>query len=242
MADRTPQWPDRTIRVPPPSAGSWPDANHAWPAPADPWPDAGAWPDNSPASGYRQAGAAPGGPPPTSAAPGGAAPSGAGAIPRAYNRGVAQVGSPGAQPRSYQGHDETRGDTPIWRGAPDGLAGVPRPPMRYQLRQLRRGGEWTMIGGLFGFICWGIWAISVRAGDLTVPVLAFVLVVLIAAGVFALSRLLGKIILERGMGRTRRSAWPSHLITGLFLAASGVAYLKQTEWVVDAWGWLSNLG
>jgi hypothetical protein len=152
------------------------------------------------------------------------------------------VGSKGPTTREYPPHDDGHGGTQHWRGRPDALAGVPRPPLRYQLRQLRRGGEWTMIGGLFGFICWGIWAISVRSGDLSVPVLAFVLVLLIAVGVFALSRLLGKIILERAMGRTRYSAWPSHLITGLFLAASGVAYLKQTEWVVDAWTWLRNFG
>jgi hypothetical protein len=114
--------------------------------------------------------------------------------------------------------------------------------VRYQLRQLRRGGEWSWIGGLFAFVSWGIWTISVRGADLVVPVLAFVLVLLVALGVFALSRLLGRVVLERGLGRTRRSAWAAHLVTGLFLAGAGVAYLGQTEWIVEAWNWVRGLG
>jgi hypothetical protein len=29
-------------------------------------------------------------------------------------------------------------------------------------------------------------------------------------------------------------------VTGLFLAAVGVAFLRQTEWVVTAWNWVLN--
>lgn len=120
-------------------------------------------------------------------------------------------------------------------------ATAPRPPLRHQLRQLRRGWEWTGLGGLFAFVCWGIWAISERGEGFAVPVLAFVLVLLVAAGVFALSRLLGRMLLERWLGRARRSAWPSHLITGAFLAAVGVEYLRRTAWIVDAVVWLRGL-
>jgi hypothetical protein len=81
----------------------------------------------------------------------------------------------------------------------------------------------------------------VRGDDFVVPALAFVLVLLVAVGVFTLSRVLGMVILERGMGRVRRSAWGAHLATGLFLAAAGLAYLGQTEWVVNAWNWLRGL-
>jgi hypothetical protein len=59
--------------------------------------------------------------------------------------------------------------------------------------------------------------------------------------VFTLSRVLGRVVIERGLGRPRRSAWAAHLATGVFLAAAGVAYLGQTEWVVDAWNWVRGL-
>lgn len=154
-----------------------------------------------------------------------------------YHRGVAQVGAHGASPmETTQEYVES---TAEWSGTDQGQ---PRPPVRYRLRQLRRGGEWTWIGGLFAFICWGIWTVSVRGGDFVVPALAFVLVLLVAVGVFALSRLLGQVIIERALGRTRHSAWGAHLVTGVFLAAAGVAYLGQTAWVVDAWNWVRGLG
>lgn len=122
-----------------------------------------------------------------------------------------------------------------------GAAPAPRPPLRYQLRQLTRGWEWTGLGALFAFVCWGIWAISERGEGFAVPVLAFVLVLLVAAGVFTLSRLLGRMLLERWLRRARRSAWPSHLATGAFLVAVGVEYLRRTTWIVDAVAWLRGL-
>jgi hypothetical protein len=114
-----------------------------------------------------------------------------------------------------------------------------RVPMDHQLRQLRRGSGWSVMGGLFAFFCWGIWAIS-SGGDLTSPVVTFVLTVFVAVGLFALARLLGRVVLERHLGRVRRSARGAHLVTGLFLIGVGVAYLRQTEWIVDAWNWLTN--
>jgi hypothetical protein len=153
--------------------------------------------------------------------PGGAAPT-----PHPFSRGVAHVGR-SAGPR--------RDPDTLVEGVPPARRQAPRPPLRYRVRQLRRGGEWTAIGGLLAFVSWGIWAISLRGGDLTIPILGFVLVLLVGAGIFALCRLLGRVVLERSFGRGRRSAWPSHLATGLFLAAAGVAYLGQTAWVIDAW-------
>lgn len=148
----------------------------------------------------------------------------------AYRPGVAQVGQ---RPRPVAPPTETI--VAAARGP------APRYPLRYQARQLRRGGEWSILGGLFAFVCWGIWAISSRGLSLTVPLFTFVLVLLVAAGVFGLCRLLGRVVLERSMGRTRRGAWVSHAVTGLFLAAAGVAYLRQTGWVVDAFTWLRGL-
>lgn len=121
-------------------------------------------------------------------------------------------------------------------------ANAPRPPLRYQLRQLKRGWEWSSLGALVAFVCWGIWAISERGVSLFVPVVTFVLGLMVAVGVFALSRLVGRLVLERSLGRIRHTAWPSHLITGLFLAAVGMEYLRRTQWIVEGITWLRALG
>jgi hypothetical protein len=156
-----------------------------------------------------------------------------------FHRGVARVGSRGGPP--LESTQEYAGRPSRWDDTDPGVD-RPRPAVRHQVRQLRRGGEWTWIGGLFAFVCWGIWTVSVRGDDFIVPALAFLLVLLVAVGVFTLSRVLGRVIIERGLGRVRRSAWAAHLATGLFLAAAGVAYLGQTEWVIAAWNWLRGLG
>ncbi|MET7808047.1 hypothetical protein [Micromonospora chersina] len=148
----------------------------------------------------------------------------------AFRRGVAAVGQP-RTPRTEQFPAVDSGD---WTGDSS-----PRRPMGWHLAQLRRGGEWSAAGALFAFVCWGIWAISGR-GDLTAPLLTFVLSLLTAVGLFALARLLGRLVLERQLGRVRRSARGAHLVTALFLAGVGVAYLQQTEWVVSAWNWVTG--
>ncbi|MGN9911657.1 hypothetical protein ACTMTJ_29365 [Phytohabitans sp. LJ34] len=154
--------------------------------------------------------------------------------PQPYQRGVAQV-----QPRvtaPQAAHEPTGTGWP--EPGPD-----PRwaPPQGYQRGQWRIGSGWTVFGALVAFICWGIWAISTRTGDLTSPVLTFVLSLGVAAGLFALCRLVGKIVLERQLGRPRRGARVAHLITGVFLVGVGVAYLRQTEWVMDAFNWVRGL-
>ena len=73
------------------------------------------------------------------------------------------------------------------------------------------------------------------------PLLGFVLVLLVAAGLFALFRLVGKLVLVRRMGRVRRSAKGSHAVTGLFLVAAGVEYLRETPWVVSFVTWLHTV-
>ena len=107
------------------------------------------------------------------------------------------------------------------------------------MAQLRRGGEWSAAAGLFAFVCWGIWALSGQ-GDLSGPLLVLVLSLLVAVGLFALFRLVGRVVLERQLGRVRRSARGAHLATAVFLVGLGVAWLQQTEWVVSAWNWISS--
>ncbi len=101
----------------------------------------------------------------------------------------------------------------------------------------RKGWELSGIGAFFAFICWGIWAASVR-GQLASPLLAFIGVLVVAAGIFVVTRLVGRVILVQRLGRTRRSGKGAHAITGLFLVAVGVAYLQQTPWVIDLYNWL----
>lgn len=151
-----------------------------------------------------------------------------------FRRGVASVGAPHT-PRTegFPTVPHQPGGTG-WPGADQPRS---RQPMALRVRQLRRGGEWSAAGGLFAFVCWGLWAISSR-GNLASPVAAFVLTLLVAVGLFALARVLGRVIWERQLGRIRRGARGAHLVTGIFLAGVGVAYLRQTQWVMTAWHWV----
>lgn len=149
----------------------------------------------------------------------------------AYRPGVAHVGQPVERPAPVTDPTGNPITAPL---------SIPRQPLRYQMHQLKKGWEWSGIGGLFAFVCWGIWAISERGINLGVPLFTFVVVLLVAAGVFGLCRLLGRMVLERSMRRVRRGAWVSHAITGLFLAGVGIAYLQQTPWVADALTWVQT--
>jgi hypothetical protein len=129
---------------------------------------------------------------------------------------------------------------PTGTGWPGTDAPAERRPLGWHLRQLRRGGEWSFAGLLFAFVCWGIWAIS-SDGRLTTPVVVFVVSLLVAAGLFALSRLVGRLVLERQFGRVRRTARGSHVVAAIFLVGVGVAHLRQTEWVMTAFNWTVDL-
>lgn len=142
-----------------------------------------------------------------------------------FRRGVAQV-TPRA-PQPVAPHDPTGTGWP--EPEPESLLAPSRDP-----RQWRRGGELSALSGLFAFVCWGIWAISTR-GNLLSPVVTFVLTLCVAVGLFALARLVGRVVLERQLGRVRRSARGAHLLTAVFLFGVGVAYLRQTEWIMDVW-------
>ncbi|GAB3986631.1 hypothetical protein V1634_05565 [Plantactinospora veratri] len=154
--------------------------------------------------------------------------------PEGFRRGVAQVGVPRPRTEPEAPHEPTGTGWPMVEQEREQL------PPGYHWRQLRIGRHWSMLGGLFAFVCWGIWAISAR-GDLTSPVVTFVLTLFVAVGLFALARLVGRVVWERQLGRIRRSARGAHLVTGIFLAGVGVAYLRQTEWVVDLWNWVAGL-
>ena len=91
------------------------------------------------------------------------------------------------------------------------------------MRDLRRGGEWTTAALLFAFVCWGIWAIS-NGGSMTTPIIVFALSVVVAAGLFALSRLIGRIVLERAENEVPAS-----------LAAAGTSVIPFQAGETMAW-------
>jgi hypothetical protein len=119
-----------------------------------------------------------------------------------------------------------------------GWPGAASPPPRHTLRDLRRGGEWSTAALLFAFVCWGIWAITNSGNNLSTPIIVFLLSVIVAAGLFTLSRWVGRIVLEKQFHRVRRSARGSHLVAAVFLVGVGVAHLQQTDWVMKAFHWV----
>lgn len=153
--------------------------------------------------------------------------------PNPFSRGRAQVNP---HPRTAQFAAEHEPTGTGWPGT-----GAPQQTQRgFSWRELRRGGEWTTAALLFAFVCWGIWVISSDGEGLTGPIIVFVSSVLVAAGLFALCRWVGHLVLEKQFGRTRRTAKGSHVATAVFLAGVGVAHLQQTDWVMDAYRWVAN--
>jgi serine/threonine protein kinase len=162
----------------------------------------------------------------------------------------AASGSPPGSPASQQAAPQIRGRASVPQpkridptesvlGAQDQEPAQWRERPREEPGILKRGWELSGIGAFFAFICWGIWAASSR-GRLGAPLLAFGLVLIVAAGVFGVARLLGRVVLVQRLGRTRRSAKGAHAIAGAFLVAAGIAYLQQTQWVVDLYGWFTR--
>ncbi|MDP9799876.1 hypothetical protein J2S43_008388 [Catenuloplanes nepalensis] len=150
-----------------------------------------------------------------------------------FQRGRASV-APRAS-RHHDNHDhEIAPHEPTGTGWPDSPPPPPAVPFGVQLR---RGREWGVLGLIFSFVCWGIWAIS-DGGSFLGAFLTYVVTLVVAVGLFALARLVGRLVLERQLHRVRRSARGSYLIVGAFLIAVGIAYLSQTGWVVDVWGWI----
>jgi serine/threonine protein kinase len=118
-----------------------------------------------------------------------------------------------------------------------GYGGGPAPPAKVawapgaRMRRLRRGGTWSVIGVSFALLCWIIWAASNRARGIYIAPAAFVGTLAVALGVFVVLRLVGQLVLEGWMHRTRRGATGAHFGVAVFLIAVGITYLQQTSWV-----------
>ena len=236
-----PQWSERTLDMPP--QDPWADPPTAPVPPSAPQaaqPEA--QPEAQPAAPHAAQPAAPpgGGPahPPTAPFPTSGSPAAgppAQPAPNPFSRGRAQVNPHPRDPQHTAGHE------PTGTGWPGAEPPVAHRPISWHLRDLRKGGEWSSAALLFAFVCWGIWVISTDGDGLTTPVIVFILSVIVAAGLFALSRVVGHVVLERQLGRVRRTARGSHMVAALFLAGVGVAHLRQTEWVMDAYRWVVGL-
>ena len=158
--------------------------------PQDPWAD----PPTAPVQPRPQAARPQSAPPAPTPAPEPAAPR------SPFSSGRAAV-NPHPKTQPFAAEHE-----PTGTGWPGSEAPQERHPLGWHVRQLRRGGEWSFAGLLFAFVCWGIWALSSDGESLTTPIVVFIVSVLVAVGVFALARLVGRLVLERQLGRVRRTA------------------------------------
>jgi hypothetical protein len=140
-------------------------------------------------------------------------------------------------PRRPPAREETEHDLVVDPVSPSAL--FSRAP-RAEAGSLRKGWEIAGAGAAFAFVCWGIWAAANR-GPLVGPLLSYVVVLAVAVGVFAISRLVGRLVLVQRLGRVRRTAKASYALAGLFLVAAGVQFLRQTEWVIDLVSWVRGL-
>ena len=210
-----PQWSERTLDMPP--QDPWADQPTTRTAPAD-HPTTRTGPADQPTA--------------VSQAPFPHAPVSPAPDQSPFSRGRARV-----TPRTEQFRAEHE---PTGTGWPETHA-EPRPQrsLGWHVQRLRRGGEWSSAAALFAFVCWGIWALS-EGGDLIGPLIIFVVTLVVAAGVFALARLVGRLVLEQRMGRARHTARGAHMVAGLFLTGVGFAFLQQTGWVVDAVNWVTG--
>ncbi|ADD45074.1 serine/threonine protein kinase [Stackebrandtia nassauensis] len=110
-----------------------------------------------------------------------------------------------------------------------------------KLGALSSGGELSMVGLLFFFVCWGIWALSNLRENFLGHILVLLLWIVLGIAVFAAARAIGTLLLVRWLGRTRESARLSHLASGAFLVYAGIYLLGQVTWITSTLEWISNL-
>jgi hypothetical protein len=154
-------------------------------------------------------------------------------VPRMYGR--APIPTPPREPTA---------EMPPFEPAPE-RAGRPVRVVSWErasrpaLRSLADGWGLTATGLVAGFCGWGFWAAAGR-GTISAPYLGLLFMLIVAAGIFALSRFFGYIVLEQTLGRPRLHARWAHLLTGLFLTVAGVSYFANTSWLVDGIDWVRD--
>ncbi|TMM36065.1 MAG: hypothetical protein E6F99_16580 [Actinobacteria bacterium] len=168
-------------------------------------------------------------------------PNGAATRAAAGGPGTAKLADPGAaalmRGRASVVPKQTGGPDPTSVPEPHPLPPRrPRTPLNEQIRTLKRGIGWTWFGAIVAFLCWAVWAIANWGRSPVVHAFSFVLILGVAGGLFALERLVGRIVLERWMGRERRTARLSHIGVAVFLCAVGYAYLRLVPWLSGLFG------
>jgi hypothetical protein len=153
-------------------------------------------------------------------------------VPMQFRPGKAQVPTPEERRRPTV---QLPDDLPTGQIVTSGHLKRPRLPVRRRLRNLRTGGRWSLLGAAVLLVCWALWAAQSSGGGYANAVLILVLILAVAVGLFGLLRLVGGIVLERWLSRTRRSAVLSHVAIGFFLAAAGISFLPRVEWLINAW-------
>ncbi|MBO0868573.1 MAG: hypothetical protein J2P15_08405, partial [Micromonosporaceae bacterium] len=141
--------------------------------------------------------------------------------------GTPMVGRAAVGPRRAPVLDET--GTPI----------ATRVRVREPAGALKVGANFTWFSAIFAFVCWSVWAVFNRTQSLILPLLAFALALLVAAGLFTLLRLVGRLVMVRWLNRPRRTARVAHFLTGAFLIAVGVSYIGSTSWIMQIVHWFS---
>ena len=97
---------------------------------------------------------------------------------------------------------------------------------------LMKGSELTIIGMLFAFVAWGIWALELN-DNIAANSFLFIFVALLGLGVFFLARIVGGFIWGRIFGARRRTARLAHLAAGSFLAVVAFSWIGQVSLFTD---------
>lgn len=106
----------------------------------------------------------------------------------------------------------------------------PQHPLLGPPGSLSKGLELSIIGGLFSLIMWLMWSVQEGLENLRNQVVGYVVVLVVAVGLFFLFRVLGGMFWGRTLGAKRRTSRLSHLLTGAFLFIVGLSYLDQLSW------------
>jgi hypothetical protein len=91
-------------------------------------------------------------------------------------------------------------------------------------RKLFDGWGFTFAGLLILFCGWGVWAASGASGASIPPIVSLLFVVFAGAIVFAVLRLISRLVIEGMRHRRRPHARWAHFLTGTFLAVVGISY------------------
>jgi hypothetical protein len=98
-------------------------------------------------------------------------------------------------------------------------------------RKLFDGWGFTFAGLLVLFCGWGVWAASGASGAAIPPIVSLLFVIVVGGLVFALLRLISRIVIEGMRHRRRPHARWAHFITGAFLTVVGISYFLHNSFV-----------